>query len=303
MTVPAHGDRRPLRIAMPFLRPDGWIPSLSACTAAPAEIVTGPASYRGADAVVLHVPELLSNGLPPLKEPGQLWVAWSMESRVHYHLVEPAHDVDGVFDLWMTYQRSADVWCPYLDPASVPRMLVPPVPKPEAAPVAAFMSSGVDRSGRTDYLSELMRHIDVDSYGSVLNTRRLSDDRGPASKLATIARYRFTIAFENAIDPDYVTEKLYEPLMAGSVPVYLGAPNVADFAPSTSSYIDVRDFPEPANLARHLQRLCADETAYMALHAWRSQPFSESFQALLDSVREPSFCRLATTLRRLRERG
>lgn len=293
--------RRPLRIAVPYLWPGSRIPDLSACTGVSAEIVSGPDSFRGADAVVLHVPELLRNGLPAAKEPGQLWVAWSMESQVHYPLVERARDLDRVFDLWMTYQRSADVWTPYLDPTSVSRMLEPPGPKPEPAPVAAFMSSGFDRSGRSDYLAELMRHIDVDSYGSVLNTRRISDDRGTASKLAIISRYRFTIAFENAIDPDYVTEKLYEPLMAGSVPVYLGAPNVADFAPARSSYVDARDFPEPADLARHLLRLCSAEADYMAFHAWRSQPLSRSFRELMDSVREPPFCRLAARLSELRE--
>lgn len=50
--------------------------------------------------------------------------------------------------------------------------------------------------------------------------------------------YRFTIAFENAIADDYVTEKFYEPLLSGSVPVYLGAPNIDRFAPSRSSFID-----------------------------------------------------------------
>lgn len=38
------------------------------------------------------------------------------------------------------------------------------------------------------------------------------------------------MAFENVIAMDYVTEKFYDPLIAGSVLVYLGAPNIADFA-------------------------------------------------------------------------
>ena len=43
----------------------------------------------------------------------------------------------------------------------------------------------------------------------------------------TLARqYLFTIAIENSLEYDYVTEKLWQPLAAGSVPIYLGAPNV-----------------------------------------------------------------------------
>lgn len=41
-----------------------------------------------------------------------------------------------------------------------------------------------------------------------------------------IARYKFVIAYENAICNDYITEKLWRPLSLGIVPIYFGAPNV-----------------------------------------------------------------------------
>ena len=44
-----------------------------------------------------------------------------------------------------------------------------------------------------------------------------------------------------------MTEKFYDPLLTGSVPVYLGAPNVAEHAPAAQCYIDVRDFAGPAS--------------------------------------------------------
>ena len=50
------------------------------------------------------------------------------------------------------------------------------------------------------------------------------------------------MAFENSNVPDYVTEKYWTTLVAGSVPVYYGATNVQDFAPSNSSVINVADF-------------------------------------------------------------
>eukprot|EP00960_Hanusia_phi_P059267 764116-Hanusia_phi.AAC.5 len=45
---------------------------------------------------------------------------------------------------------------------------------------------------------------------------------------------------ENSFVDDYVTEKFYQALIAGSVPVYLGAPNIHEFAPSPNSFIDMR---------------------------------------------------------------
>lgn len=41
-----------------------------------------------------------------------------------------------------------------------------------------------------------------------------------------LAQYKFTLAFENAVCVDYITEKLWRPLIVGSVPVYYGSPSV-----------------------------------------------------------------------------
>lgn len=96
-----------------------------------------------------------------------------------------------------------------------------------------------------------------------------------------------------------MTEKFFEPLVAGSVPVYLGAPNVEDFAPGRSCYIDATRYASPAELADHLSARAMDERAYAALHAWRSEPLSESFAAKLARVKFGSFHRLARLLRPL----
>jgi len=41
-----------------------------------------------------------------------------------------------------------------------------------------------------------------------------------------VARYKFTLSFENAVCDDYITEKLWRPLVVGSVPIYMGSPSV-----------------------------------------------------------------------------
>ncbi len=45
---------------------------------------------------------------------------------------------------------------------------------------------------------------------------------------------------ENSLATDYVTEKLYDAFVAGCVPLYLGAPNIADLLPDPESIIDYR---------------------------------------------------------------
>jgi hypothetical protein len=161
-----------------------------------------------------------------------------------------------------------------------------------------LQSSALNGSGRIQYVAELMRHLPVDSYGAMLRNRRLEGaDTGRASKLDLIGRYKFTLAFENSIARDYVTEKFYDPLIAGSVPVYLGAPNVADFAPAEHCFIDVADFGGPAELAAHLRALDQDDRAYARHLAWKRRGPSPRFRALAKGLRQSAFCRLCALLR------
>lgn len=61
-------------------------------------------------------------------------------------------------------------------------------------------------------------------------------------KFGTLAQYRFCICFENeATMPGYITEKIFDCLVAGTIPIYLGAPNVSDYIPP-DAFIDMRKF-------------------------------------------------------------
>ncbi|MBS0320949.1 MAG: alpha-1,3-fucosyltransferase [Proteobacteria bacterium] len=243
-----------------------------------------------ADVVLFHLPTLVVPGTLH-KRPGQRWVAWSMESAAHVPFLDnPA--CMRPFDWTMTHRRDADVWVPYLLHDAATTLRQPPVVHDADAPVACFISSPRDHSGRGDYLAALMAHIDIHSHGTQRRNRALAGDGGAATKLATIARYPFTLAFENAVERDYVTEKFFQPLTVGSVPVYLGAPNVADFAPGERSYIDTRDFADPAALAAHLRALLADPAAYAAHLAWKTAPLRAAFMTAVSAVREHALARL-----------
>ena len=149
-----------------------------------------------------------------------------MESESHYPILARRAELGAVFDVWMTYQRDSDVWCPYFDCGMIVGLQAPPIEKTAARPAAAFMPSPYDLSGRRALLDELMQEMPVDSYGKINRNRSLPPRRTALSQAADNCRYKFTFAFENAISRDYVTEKFFDPLLAGSVPVYLGAPNV-----------------------------------------------------------------------------
>lgn len=66
-------------------------------------------------------------------------------------------------------------------------------------------------------------------------------------KVESLACYRFAACIENVMFPGYVTEKIIDALVAGTVPLYMGAPDVTDFMPE-SAFIDMRRFGSMAEL-------------------------------------------------------
>merc|ERR550532_2882756 len=56
-------------------------------------------------------------------------------------------------------------------------------------------------------------------------------------KHGALKKYRVYMALENVMEPGYVTEKIMDGYMAGTVNVYLGASDLADYVPS-DSFID-----------------------------------------------------------------
>jgi UDP:flavonoid glycosyltransferase YjiC (YdhE family) len=259
------------------------------------EVTKDRKRLREADTVVFHLPKRTQLDLIT-KLPGPKWVAWSMECEQHYPQFQTPQMLSQ-FDLTMSYRRTADVVLAYpLGPNPEATLLAPPPPKNEAQVAVLFLSSSFDLSWRVDYASEMMRFLDVHSYGEVLNNRILVEDHGRATKLAILGRYKFNLAFENALAEDYVSEKFFDPLVAGCVPVYLGAPNIEEFAPGDHCFVNAADFPSARALAEYLLELNANDEAYAEYFAWKTRPLRQSFLRTLEERRVHPFVRLCRKL-------
>ncbi len=76
-------------------------------------------------------------------------------------------------------------------------------------------------------------------------------------KVATLSKYKFSICYENMGHvKGYITEKIFDCLAAGNVPIYLGADNIADYVPK-ECFIDKRDFPDYRDLLHFLKDMSA----------------------------------------------
>ena len=126
------------------------------------------------------------------------------------------------------------------------------------------------------YIEELKKYIEIDTFAKLFKNLHNSEGKEKTinefmlqspddiieKKRNFYCNYKFVIAFENAIEPDFVTDKFYDPLIAGLVPIYFGAPNIDDFAPGDNCFVDVRQYKNPQSLANFINACCEDEQLY-----------------------------------------
>ena len=60
-------------------------------------------------------------------------------------------------------------------------------------------------------------------------------------KISVMSSYKFALCFENMEFQGYVTEKIIDCLVAGTIPIYMGAPDIDNFIPR-DCYINYREF-------------------------------------------------------------
>lgn len=78
-------------------------------------------------------------------------------------------------------------------------------------------------------------------------------------KAAVLRRAKFSYCYENSRDlSNYITEKIFDSLVSGCVPVYWGADNVLDCIPE-NCFIDRRKFKDTAAVHKYLCSISATE--------------------------------------------
>jgi hypothetical protein len=154
--------------------------------------------------------------------------------------------------------------------------------------VAQLRDSGV----RVDGLGRCM-HSPDNAEGV-----RLPFNPDPRSKRLlkrnAIGRYLFNMAFENSIEPGYITEKAFDALVAGSVPVYLGDhENLRALLPDPKAAIFVADYHGNITaLAEYLLYLTVNETAYEEHRVWRQSFRIKEYHDSKDLLRYDWECRI-----------
>lgn len=99
-------------------------------------------------------------------------------------------------------------------------------------------------------------------HAGVRTGHTLSRADDPLHSIDYLQRHTFALIIENCDAAGYVSEKFYDALMAGCIPLYFGSP-VAAHALPPDMFIDIRQFETGRELQAHLDALGDDDIARM----------------------------------------
>ncbi|KAM9801650.1 alpha-(1,3)-fucosyltransferase 4-like [Neosynchiropus ocellatus] len=230
-------------------------------------------AYPRADAVILHHREIGTGAVDAPSEPrprAQKWIWLNYESPSH---TPELTRWDGVFNMTMSYRTDSDIYLPYGYLVPVPgRSLREPSPVHLRKPrlLAWVVSNWSESQARVAFYYELSRFVSVDVFGRA--GRTVPEDSGSSSLLQLLTRYQFYLSLENSLHTDYITEKLWNAVRAGAIPVVLGPSrrNYERFLPA-EAFIHVDDFPTVRELARYLLMVRGNPALLMRHLSWRGR--------------------------------
>ena len=218
---------------------------------------------------------------------GSIMVVVAMESRSRI----PLHgtlEFKHFFDIGVSYHNNLDIQVSYNN--YLPTDFTNPgVPFDQKRNSLAFMHSNCRSAYRNELFDSISRLIPVDAVGSCKKNVDLSTILPQCTGLprsgdtvwleseCILHHYKFYLAIENSRDEDYVTEMLYQGLRSGSVPIYLGAPNVRDYLPHPDSILLIEDFDSLEALVDYIKRASLDEKLYAKHMAWKSMKLPDQF--------------------------
>ncbi|XP_073678214.1 4-galactosyl-N-acetylglucosaminide 3-alpha-L-fucosyltransferase 9 [Garra rufa] len=221
--------------------------------------------FNSAHGVLFHHRDIhgdLSN-MPTLpRPPFQKWIWMNMESPSN----SAQHStLNNLFNLTATYRLDSDITVPYgRISEKTGEKTTFTIPNKDKL-VCWIVSNWKSNHKRSQYYEKFKQYITVEAYG-----RGFSRPVSNEGYSDLVSSCKFYLSFENSIHKDYITEKLYNPLKLGTVPVVLGPPrkNYEELIPG-NAFIHVDDFSSPKELAEHLKLLDQNEDLYRQYFTWR----------------------------------
>jgi len=98
---------------------------------------------------------------------------------------------------------------------------------------------------RINFVKAMGGDIDIygfDPWSGENRWKEIGNYVGSANdKIKTLSKYNFAIAFENTDYPGYITEKIFDIMMAGTIPLYWGGGSFTKESIPSQCYVDCRN--------------------------------------------------------------
>uniref|UniRef100_X1YV05 Fucosyltransferase n=1 Tax=Capitella teleta TaxID=283909 RepID=X1YV05_CAPTE len=232
--------------------------------------------FERSDAVLFRAREIRSTNIPPGNRPlGQKWVIYETEAPTKtWDRVEAKLEIWNEFNLTSTYAYDSDVpaalyqqICTHDATKACTGPTCRDYAKPKKIPgkAAWLVSHCKCPSQRETYVEELRKYFPVDIYGACGTPlcRDMEHNHQEAQCITDFMskNYKFYFSFENSVCDDYYTEKFTRFLRVDVIQVVLGSVDYHKFLPK-GSFLDVRNFASPKDLAETLKYLDRNNTAF-----------------------------------------
>ncbi|XP_060603588.1 alpha-(1,3)-fucosyltransferase 7-like [Ruditapes philippinarum] len=209
---------------------------------------------------------------PSYRRPDQIWMLTNREPPPN--LYGNLRVFNGIFNWTLWYRKDATLHLPYgyatsLDENEAVVERSRNYYKEKSREVTGVISNCKDTNRRYRFIKELSKYLDITMFGYCYNN--VCGDRMKHASCDNVTRqYKFYLSFENSKCKDYVSEKYWQALHRGQIPIVnWDLSTINKDIPIPGSYISVSDFKDVQTLANHIKRVSVNETLYNSYLSWR----------------------------------
>jgi len=127
-----------------------------------------------------------------------------------------------------------------------------------------FCSCVISNSDRGSKFAELFNKLS--KYNQIISGGKLLNNVGGRvpDKIEFMKKARFGLAIENTSAPGYITEKIADVFASGAIPIYFGAPDIADDF-NKNSFVNIGDYPSIDDAVKEIIEIDQNEARYQSM--------------------------------------
>ena len=209
---------------------------------------------------------------PSYRRPDQIWMLTNREPPPN--LYGNLRVFNGIFNWTLWYRKDATLHIPYgyatnLDENETAEERARNYYREKSKEITGLISNCRDTNRRYRFIKELSKYLDVTMFGYCY--KNICGDRMKHASCDNVTRnYKFYLSLENSKCNDYVTEKYWQALHRGQIPIVnWDLSTINKDIPIPGSYISVSDFKDARTLANYIKRVSDDEALYNSYLSWR----------------------------------